>query len=162
MADRLTQKQFDILARRAFEPVLRSHGFSCERSNHCTFYRRMPGDIYHFIVPDPLRRLPKYDVKVFAHSPRLEAAWDAKFPDALGIPTGSLSALHSRTGVGPNQELFFCRTEEGFIRDFEVRVRPALGIFALPYLDRLKSLADLRRLKLNPAIAEQIDAILRA
>ena len=161
MADRLSQKQFDLVARRAFGSVLEPHGFSCADSKWCTFYRPLGNDLYHFIVPDRLRRLPKFDIHVFAHSPVLDPEnWETRFPDTVGFPTGSLSYLHSRTGVGPDQELYFCRTEEGLMRDFEGRVKPALITFALPFLDRIKSLPDLKRLTLHPTMAERLNAAL--
>lgn len=138
---RLNQKQFDALAKKAFGSVLEPHGFSCASSKRCTFYRKASEDLYHFIVPDPLIRLPKYDIKVFFSSPILEQeSWAEKFPDDLGIPTDSCSYLHAVSGVGPDQQLFWCRTEEGLLNDFDQRIRPALLSHAIPYLSRYQSL----------------------
>jgi hypothetical protein len=44
--------------------------------------------------------------------------------------------------VGPDQQLFWCRTEDGFLKDFEDRVKPALTRHALPFLKGYASLAQ--------------------
>lgn len=46
-------------------------------------------------------------------------------------------------GVGLSQEWFWCRTEEGLLRDFAERVKPALLGHAVPYLDRVRRYQDL-------------------
>jgi hypothetical protein len=139
----LSAKKFDALAKKAFGSILEPEGFSCLESTRCTFYRQIADDLFHFVVPDQLRNLPKYDVKVFFNSPRLEpGAWEGKFPDDIGIPTDTWSSLHSTSGVGPDQQLFWCRTEEGFLKDFEGRVRPALIMHAIPYLRGYMSLTQ--------------------
>lgn len=139
----LSAKKFDALARSAFGSVLEAEGFSCTDSMRCTFYRQASDDLFHFVMPDPLRNLPKYDVKVFFSSPLLEqGAWESNFPDNLGIPTDTWSFLHSVSGVGPDQQLFWCRTEDGFLKDFEDRVKPALTRHALPFLKGYASLAQ--------------------
>ena len=161
MADRLSRKQFDAEARRALSEVLGSHGFDCAASEGSTFYREASAGLFHIVLLDPLARLPKFDVRVFPHSPLLEGdGWAEKFPDSLGIPTGSLSYLHSRNGVGPDQELFFCKSTEVFLQDFGARVKPALLRFALPYLDRIRSVSAIGELKgLHPVYAERLRAL---
>ncbi|TGN38672.1 hypothetical protein [Marinobacter confluentis] len=154
--------QFDKVAREAFGTILEPLGFSCSESQACTFYKAVSADLYHFVMPDQLHNLPKYDVKIFFHSPLLEpASWDDKFPDALGIPTESWSYLSSRSGVGPRQELFWCRTEEGFLRGFEEKVKPALLGFAVPYFDSVQTLGQavpLIKSKHYAAVASALNA----
>ncbi|WP_156480531.1 hypothetical protein [Aquipseudomonas alcaligenes] len=135
--------KFDRIAREAFGSVLGPLGFSCSESKACTFYKKVGTELYHFVMPDQLSGQEKYDIKVFFHSPLLEpTAWNDKFPDTLGIPTDSWSYLSSRTGVGPRQELFWCRTEEGFMRNFESKVKPALLQFVAPYFDSIQTLEE--------------------
>ena len=160
MTNLLTHKQFDAAACTALADTIGPLGFSCSASKGCTFYRRINSDLFHFVLLDSLTRSSKFDVKVFAHSPLLEGEWSAKFPDDLGIPTGSLSYLHSQNGVGPDQQLYFCKTIDVFSHDFEARVKPALLKFAIPYLDRIGSVYDIGKLKgLHPLYAERLSRL---
>lgn len=154
--------QFDKVAREAFGSFLEPLGFSSTESKACTFYREVSAGFYHFVMPDQLRNQPKYDVKVFFHSPLLEPeSWRDWFPDALGIPTESWCYLSSRSGVGPRQELFWCRTEDGFMRGFEEKVKPALLGFAVPYFDSIQTLEQavpLIKSKQYAAVASALNA----
>src|SRR5688500_12983601 len=120
----LSTKEFEALAREAFGAVLAPHGFSANDSRRCTFWRKVAAEVYHLVVPDKSRREPQYTVNVFPHSPLLEADFSTRFPDDLGFATDVESYLSSK-GVGMRQGWFWCRTVEGFRRDFEEKVRPA-------------------------------------
>jgi hypothetical protein len=160
MASRLANAQFDRLARAALREALGTHGFQCSLSKRSTFYREVSAGLFHVVRLDPLVRSPKYDVHIFPQSPVLEGdTWAQKFPDDLGIPTGSLSYLSSRTGVGLDQELYFCSSPEIFENDFNARVRPALARFGVPYLDKITSVRAISTLNgLHPVYAERLRA----
>ena len=132
------------MVRETFAPVLKEHGFECEASSRCTFYRKDQSGIYHIIMPDPMRRSAKYDIKVFPHHPLLDEDFESKFPDNLGISTGLFGYL-AKSGVGPDQEQYWCRTEEGFKRDFEKRVKDYLLESAVPFLNTINSWESMRK-----------------
>jgi len=136
---KLSAKQFYRIACRAFGEVLEPAGFTSADSKVCTFYRQKGREIR------PVRsfRLPQYELWLFPHSPRIEPQFQEKFPDGLSPPTDVWCKLHPTEGVGLSQEWYWCRTEEGMLRDFAERVAPALVNYALPYLDRICSCEDL-------------------
>jgi len=136
-------KEFDMLARKLFGEVLASHGFSQERSMHCTFYRQVSDDIYHFVMPDLGTRGMWFDVKIFPSSPRIDPGFVARFPDALGLPTDIYSYLNKWTGIGSEQQSFNCESAQQLREVFEAEVKPLLVSKGLPYLDRIKSVADM-------------------
>lgn len=133
---------FDRVARDHFGAVLTNEGFSCAESRRSCFYREVSNDVFHFIMPDISVRGEWYDIRVFANSPRIEPEFVARFPDDLGIPNGQLSYLDPRSGVGPDQKMYRCKTEDGFVRGFKSEVEPALVTKALPFLREINSLAD--------------------
>jgi hypothetical protein len=49
----------------------------------------------------------------------------------------------SEEGIGRRQESFSCETPDSFRRDFERAVKPLLLEFAIPYLDKFQSVADI-------------------
>jgi hypothetical protein len=134
---------FDRVAREYFGEVLLPMGFSCAGSKFSNFHRQISDDIIHVVVPDLMRGGTRYDVKVFATSPKIEPDFGERFPDDIGIPSGALSFLHPVTGVGPHQKIFHCKTEDGFIRGFLSEVAPALSSKALPYLENISTLESL-------------------
>lgn len=138
----MNDNQFDSLARESFGAALDAAGFSCEKSRHCCFYREAAGGVFHFILPDLGSGGTWYDVRVFASSQEIEPDFLKNFPDDLGIPNGTFSYLNPRSGVGPDQKRFHCKTQEGFLRGFKEDVEDALSGKALPYLDRIQSLSD--------------------
>ena len=139
----MKRKDFDQLAIQYFGEVLIPQGFEFEESRYSRFYRKYSDDVYHLIVPSQRTRRTQYEVRVFATSPRIEADFDSIFPDDLGIPSENYSFLNPYDGVGPSQELYWCRTEEGFVRNFRQKVEPLLIAKAIPFLDNFKSLRDL-------------------
>jgi len=140
---KLSSKQFYRIACRVFGEVLEPAGFTAEASKRCTFYRQIGPEIWHVVKPRRSFRLPQYNVWVFPHSPRIEPQFQEKFPDDLSPPTDVYCELHPTQGVGLSQEWYWCRTEEGLLRDFKGRVKPALLSHALPYLDRICTYANL-------------------
>ena len=139
----MKRKEFDQLAIQCFGEVLAPHGFEVERSRCSRFYRQCSDDIHHLIVPGQRTSRTQYEVRVFATSPKIEANFDSLFPDELGIPSASYSFLNPYDGVGPSQELYWCRTVEGFVRNFKQKVEPLLVSKAIPFLDGFESLRDL-------------------
>lgn len=142
-------RAFDRLAKEKFGEVLADFGFSTNGSRHCSFHR-WRGDIVHLVVPDPGRDGTWFDIRVFAHSPLIDPGFERRFPDHLGIPSGSLSFLHPVSGVGPDQQRYRCNKPEGFLRNFEDLVRPALLNHAIPFQDRIVSLEALLPTVVDP------------
>jgi hypothetical protein len=138
----MTLKQFDKLANELFDAVLTPLGFKNEGSLHCTFHRRISADVYHVILPDPGSRVAWFDVKVFPTSPAIEPGFASMFPDELGLPTDSWSYLSAR-GVGLDHEQFNSKSEENLRRRFELTVKPLLLTQAIPYLDGIRTVADM-------------------
>jgi hypothetical protein len=138
----MTNRTFERIALELFGEVLCPAGFVHERSQHCTFYRKIQDDLYHVVLPDPGTRGVWYDVKVFPTSPVLEPLFEERFPDNLSVPSDS-SCYLSATGVGPDQETYHCRTEEGFRRNFSLHCKPALTSYGVPYLDAVIRFEDL-------------------
>ena len=102
--------KFDRMVRETFAPILEPHGFECTGSDSCTFYREHESGFVHLIMPDPLRRTPKYDVKVFPHHRELDQEFDLKFPDNLSVTTGIFCYL-AKSGVattGAHAFLYAC------------------------------------------------------
>ncbi len=139
----MKQAEFISAARKHFGEFLSPLGFSYEKSRHSTFHRRASDDVFHFIIPSLSRDGTWFDVKVFAQSPLIQPQFSDLFPDDLGIPSQLASNLHPDRGVGVHHKAYRCNKIDGFIRNFDNEVVPALKIHALPYLDKLKTLQDL-------------------
>ena len=137
----MTPKQFDKAALKLFEPVLREHGFTTERSGLCTFHRKVNNEIYHLIMPSLGSRGAWYRVLVFPASPAIDPTFFEHFPDNLGAPSDSWSYL-SEQGIGLGTEQFNCNSEENLVRRFENTVRDLLTDIAIPYLNQFKQVAD--------------------
>jgi hypothetical protein len=146
----MKESEFDQLAKKYFGEVLEPYGFSAEKSNYCDFYRHVGNEVYHVVSPSLGSRGTWFDVKVFFTSPLIEPEFDKRFPNELGVPSDLLSFLHPKTGVGPDQKQYRCRLEEGFIRNFNKEVKPALLKKAIPYLDGIASLQDMLPYVTNP------------
>ncbi len=138
----MTPKLFDKTVREFFRPVLQEHGFTTDRSQHCTFHRKASDQIYHFIVPDLGSRGAWYDIKVFPSSPLIDPFFVERFPDDMGIPSDSWSYLSER-GVGMDQGQFNCKSEENFVQRFEKTVRELLINSAIPYLNQFQTIENL-------------------
>lgn len=136
----MTPEQFDLTAKELFGHVLGPFGFVSNRSKYCTFYRKASEDIYHVVLPDLGTHGEWFDVKVYPASPLLEVLFDERFPDELGIPTDRFSYLHPVSGVGPDQEMYQCKTEAVFRQVFDEKIKPALVNKAIPYLEKVMSI----------------------
>jgi hypothetical protein len=151
---------------RAIEVELGSHlrdlGFSSEGSQYCTFHRKFSEEIYHFVIPDISTDGTWFDVRVFGHSPRIDPLFYERFPDSLGIPSGSVSFLHDLTGVGPDQKRYRCRTKDGLIRNVRTEVLPAIHTHAIPYLNKITSLRELRQVTFDSFYKAVLDLILNS
>ena len=135
-----TAKRYKLI-KQCFGSVLEPKGFSTQDSKQSVFWRKTEGGIYHYITAWKSMRSPKYDIMVFAHSPLLDEDFDSKHPDNIGCPSNG--HLHSKSGVGMRGEQLFCRSEEGFIRDFEKRGVQMLVEHAVPFLDKIQTIDDL-------------------
>ena len=135
-------KKFTHMSRKHFGNFLKLHSFSTIRDSSPLYYRINDNDIYHIISPRLGSRGVWFDIMVYSHSPLLEDTFLQDFPESLGVPSDSFSYLHPETGVGPDQKCYRCRTEEGFVRNFNQEAKPALQEFGLPYLDKIQTIDD--------------------
>ena len=145
----MTPSRFFRSARDLFAETLVPMGFSCERSNACTFYRLAGEGLWHIIMPDLGTRGAWYDVKVFPCFDRLQARFHDRFPDELGIPTDSFCYLSERS-VGLDQALFPCSTESHLRSCYVRTVSGLLGRVAVPYLSQFQTLGDVLPVIRNP------------
>lgn len=135
-------KKFTQMSRKYFGNYLKPYGFSTIRDSSPLYYRINENDVYHIISPRLGSRGVWFDIMVYSHSPLLEDTFHQDFPDKLGVPSDSLSYLDPITGVGFDQKCYRCRTEEGFVRNFNQQAKPAIEEFGLPYLDKLQTIDD--------------------
>lgn len=149
-----TAKRYKLIIE-CFGSVLESEGFSTEGSKQSVFWRKTDDDIYHYITAWKAMRSPKYDIMVFAYSPLLDEEFESKHPDNIGCPIDGY--LHSKRGVGIRSEQLFCRSEEGFKRDFEKRGGKMLTEHAIPFLDRIQTINDLAPLITANGLKEKLN-----
>jgi len=139
----MKESEFNLLANELFGSVLLPLGFTNQGTQHCTFYRKVGEEVYHFIMPSMGSRRVWYQVHVFPHSPAIYPLFEHRFPDNLGIPTDRCSLLSEYDGVNVTQQQFHCKYEEGFRRGFTRTVQPLLLNAAVPYLDQFQTVADI-------------------
>ena len=139
----MTRTEFKRLIRANFDPILIPHGFSCEGSKRCVYWRKVSDEIYHIISPDALRALDRYDINVYATSPLIEEGFFDKFPDWVPYTNGDFGYLSPERGVGDYQKLYFCGNPDAFMTSFKRDTAPALLNIAIPYLDKLQTVEDL-------------------
>jgi hypothetical protein len=139
----MTKAEFKRLIRANFDPILTPHGFSCEGSKRCVYWRKVSDEIYHIISPDALRRVDRYDVVVYATSPVIEEDFFDKFPDWVPYTNGDVGYLSPERGVGDYQKLYFCGNPDAFMTSFKRDTAPALANIAVPYLDKIQTMEDL-------------------
>lgn len=147
----MSSKKFDALVSRYFGEVLAEHGFTTKGSKHSTFWRELDGDVFHFILADPMRSFQVYDIKVFFSSPHIDPQFAANFPDSLGIPTDTWCELKAGSGVTHGGSRFPCKDEATFVKGFEHAVKRALLEIAVPYLDQVKTVDQMLALARHPA-----------
>ena len=129
-------------------PVLTPYGFVNTGSRKAVFYRQQTEDVYHIIAPWLVGRGGQwFDLKVMVKSPTIDTDFAERFPDNFGsactlTPNGlNLSDTH----------VFRGNKLEGLIRNFKNQAHPALIEHAIPALDQVKTLKDLRNSPLNRA-----------
>lgn len=154
----LTKKEYLLLIEETFGEALHPAGFVSEGSKIGVFYKQVSEEVFHFIMPDRSLHSPKYDVKVFPHSPLLDDAFFEKLPDQVGAITNEASYL-SETGFSLHQQWFWCKTREGYMRDFTNKVKPALINHALPFLANIQSLERFASLRLAPSIRKKLEQL---
>lgn len=138
----MSPKKFSLMSRKYIGTFLSLYKFEAIGEKSPLYYRVNENDIYHIVSPRLGSRGVWFDVMVYGHSPKLRDTFEQDFPEKLTVPSDSLSYLHPITGVGIDQEMYRCRTDEGFIRNFNQQAKPAIEKFGLPYLDKLKTLDD--------------------
>jgi len=154
----MSKKEYINTIEETFGELLRPEGFTTEDSKHGVFYKKISDEVFHFIMPDRSLRMPKYDIKVFPHSPLLDDEFYQKLPDEVGVITNEASYLSSN-GFTMHQEWYWCKTKEGLVRNFNKKVKPSLIKYALPYLTKFKSINDFNNLKLGKVMEERLTCL---
>jgi hypothetical protein len=139
----MTKTEFKRLIRTNFDPILTPHGFSCERSALCCYWRKTSDEIYHIVSPSILRHGERYDIVVYATSPLIYEDFERNFPDWIPSTNGNNGYLSPEEGVGDYQKLYFCRNPDAFMTSFNRDAAPALVNIAIPYLNRIQTFEDL-------------------
>ena len=139
----MTKAEFKRLIRTSFDPILTPHGFSCEGSKRCAYWRKASDEIYHFISPDALRGGDRYDVVVYASSPQIYGDFWDRFPDWVPYTNGNNGYLSPEDGISDYQKLYFCGNPDAFMTSFKRDTGPALINIAIPYLDKIQTMEDL-------------------
>ena len=124
-------------------PALSPYGFTCEGSSRATFHRRLTTEVYHLIAPDRFWYRQCYDIWIFAAHPSL-CDFGSHFPDSLPILTGPASKLRVGHGVDVQGSTFSCANEMQLRAGLRNGAIPAVLSTALPYLDTIRCLEDLR------------------
>ena len=155
MSKELTTAERYKLIEENFGSILKEHGFTTSDSNKSVFWRKTEDGLYHYISVWRALRKPKYDIMVFAFHPSFDDDFDKKHPDEIGCPINGY--LHPKFGVGVRAEQLFCKTKEGFERDFENKGKPMLLQHALPFLDKIQNLNDLEPLITAPGLKKKLN-----
>ena len=121
--------------------MLRPYGFTDEASRYSTFYRQIGPEVFHIICPSRRRDGDNFEILMYPTSPVIDPSFASRFPDELGVPTNLYPYL-GENGIGYPQ-LFNCRYEDDIRRRFEKSIKLPLLTAALPYLDPIKTIADM-------------------
>ncbi len=140
----MNNKLFDKLVRKHVGATLEPYGFTCEKSRHSTFYRQASDEIYHVVFTELGGGGSWFHFEIVPVSSLIIPDFESNFPDDFGFPNGGRSRLHSRLGVGMDRTTFRCSKEEGFVRNYQGEAELALESIALPYLDKIQTLKELR------------------
>lgn len=133
-------QEFNRTIRTYFDPILIPHGFSCEGSKRCVYWRKVSDEIFHLISPDLLRGGDRYDITVYVSSPLIYGDFWKNFPDWIPYTNGNNGYLSPEEGVADYQKLYFSRNQEAFESSFNRDASPALNKIAIPYLDRIQTI----------------------
>lgn len=154
MSKELTTVQRYKLIEEFFGSVLSVHGFTYSGSKKGVFWRKTENGVYHYISAWRALRKPKYDIMVCAFHPSFDEHFEAKHPDDIGCPINGY--LHSKFGVGVRANQLFCKTREGFERDFNNKGKSMLLDYAVPFLNNIQSLSDLEPLITAPGLKKNL------
>lgn len=138
----MREKEFIEIAKKYFGDILEEFGFSCEQSEGCTFYKTIE-NVCLVIKPVLNRDGTFFRIYIYATSPLIDPRFEENFPDFLGIPMDVCSYLHPRRGVSFREHRYRCRTEEGFVKNFNKDAKLALIEKAIPYLRQINAIQDM-------------------
>lgn len=96
----MTKTEFKRLIRANLDPILSPHGFSCDGSTRCCYWRKASDEIFHIISPSILRHGERYDIVVYATSPIIYEDFERNFPDWIPYTNGNNGYLSPQEGVG--------------------------------------------------------------
>jgi len=137
-------KEFGDLSQKYFGSWLTTKGFEIDAiGQRPVYYRYSESEICQLIIPQLGGRGVWFDVLMFVGHKKLLPDFFLDFPNKVYDVTGGRCYLHPETGVGFDQYQYRCRTEEGFVRNFDQHAKPALEKFGIPYLDSLNKIDDL-------------------
>lgn len=143
----MKSREFYKLFRELLPPVLSPHGFTRTDSRKATFHRMTDHEVCHVIVPWLVGRGGQwFDIRVLATSPLIDIDFADQFPDKFGMPFDRSTSLDPDSGMteSSNSHVFRGNKAEGLLRNFERQAKPAIEKFAIPYLDNIQTLHDLR------------------
>ena len=139
----MTKTEFKRAIRINFDPILTPHGFSCEGSTRCCYWRKASDEIYHIISPSMRRYGDRYDITVYATSPLIYEDFSANFPDWVPYTNGNHGYLSPEDGISSYAKAYFCNNPDAFMTSFKRDTAPALTNIAIPYLDKIQTMQDL-------------------
>jgi len=143
----MKSREFYKLIRELLDPVLKTYGFSRTGSRRANYHRIVSGNIYHIIEPWLTGRTGDgYEIRVLATSPLIDISFDDRFPDRVGMPEGRLTSLHPEHGmqITNSQYRFKARRADFLVEDFGRKTKQAIERFAIPYLNDIQNIQDLR------------------
>lgn len=139
----MTRTEYKRLIRANFDPILAPHGFSCDGSKRCVYWRKTSNEIVHVIAIDAMQNATRYQILVFATSAIIESDFESRFPDDLHVVNAPKGYLSPEDGVSDYQKLYFCGNPDAFMNSFKRDAAPALINIAIPYLDKIQTIEDL-------------------
>ena len=147
----MKSREFYRLFNKLLSPLLIPHGFTNENSKKATFHRQTDSHVYHIITPWLVGRGGQwFDIKILAASPLVDFSFLESFPDNLGMPNDRLTGLEPHGLVYDASHVFRGNKPEGLTRNFNNQARPAIEAHAIPYLDKIQTIEDLKS-NINPA-----------
>jgi hypothetical protein len=129
-------KKIKVL-RSLFGGLLEPLGFSGDPVGHAIFRRRVSDEINHVVGPALTVAGDRFEVWAYPNSPIFGS--DAEY---MGPLPGMCYFLNDLQGVGSCQQSWPCEDQEEMKQDFEHRVKPLILAKAIPYLDRIRTIAD--------------------
>ena len=142
----MISREFYKLSNELMKPLLSPYGFTNNTSKKSVFHRQVSDDIYHFIVPWLMGRGgTRFEIKVLATSPLIDPRFSDRFPDHLSMPDDRKTDLDPVKGVTFRaSHTYRGNKKEGFVRNFNNQAKPAIIKYAIPHLDKIQTLKQLR------------------